>query len=306
MRTALSLLGRWLLLSLAHLVLFTVGSQLFRPVVPGGALDPSQQGAALLGLVGMALVDSALVLAVVRTSRLRGWRLMALVAGVFWFVKTLTSQIEAVYFMPNVSVPMLPSLLMMTVPLSLGLAPLAVWLGGRAKADAVDEAPGLAPLPMSGTEAWWKAALLSAVVYPVLFFAAGWFVAFRSEELRAFYGGAHGDTVFTHYAYVFGHDPFLYPLEALRGALWVGAAVLLLRSTKGPWWVGTLFVALWFALVQNDVHFIPNPLMTADIRFHHFMETASSNFVFGWCIGWLLHRSHAAARRLPHGPPAHA
>lgn len=306
MKRALVNVGRWLLLSLAHVVLFTVGSQVFRPVVPGPALDASQQSAALVGLVAMGLVDSALVLAVVRNSRLRGWRLMVLIAGVFWFVKTLTSLIEAEYFMPNVSGPMLPSLLLMTLPLSVGLAPLAVWLGGRAKASDLDGAPGFAPLPMSAAEAWWKTALLSAVVYPVLFFAAGWFIAFRSEELRTFYGGAHGDTLFAHYAYVFGHDPFLFPLEVLRGALWVAAAVLLLRSTRGPWWLGTLLVALWFALVQNDVHFIPNPLMTPDIRLHHFVETASSNFVFAWCIGWLLHRSHAPARRQPHGPPAHA
>ena len=47
---------------------------------------------------------------------------------------------------------------------------------------------------------------LSALVYPALFFSAGWFVAFRSEAVRAFYGGIHGDTIFSHVAWVFTHD----------------------------------------------------------------------------------------------------
>ena len=294
-------LGRLLLLALGYVVLFTIGTLFVPPVEQSEDLRLQAVEALLI----VALVDSALVLAVVRTSRLHGVKLILLVAGVFYVVKTVSSQIEALYFVPNVTGPMLPWLLTMTVPLALGLAPLAVWVGGRLRGGPLDEAPGWVPLPMGEDQAWVKGALLSAAVYPVLFFAAGWFIAFRSPEVRTFYGGVHGSDVLSHYAWVFSHDPLLYPLEVGRGALWVAAALPLLRTTRGAWWVGALHVALWFSLVQNDVQLMPNHLMTPELRLHHFMEAAASNFAFAWVIGWLLSRSHAP-HPFAHGPMAPA
>jgi hypothetical protein len=301
MKTPLKLLGSWLLLTLVSTILFSLGGALFPPVEPF-SFTPAEQAESLRGMVLMSAIDAALLLLLVRTSRLSGLRLMLLTAGAYYFVKTVTSQIEAVYFMPNVTGPMLPALLAMTLPATLGLAPLAVLLGGRLRRSALDETPGLAPLPMGKGEAWLKVGVLSALVYPALFFLAGWFIAFRSDALGAFYGGPQGPTFFSHLAVVFSKDPFIPVLEMLRGALWVGCAYLILQSTKGPWWLGALQVALWFALLQNDVHLLPNPLMTAEIRLFHFLETGSSNFLFGLCIGWLLSRSHAS-RVEPLSPP---
>jgi hypothetical protein len=104
---------------------------------------------------------------------------------------------------------------------------------------------------------------------------------------------------------VFRADPLIYPFEVLRGAMWVAAAWLMLRTTRGPWWQGALLVGAWFALVQNDVHLLPNPLMAPQIRAYHFVETATSNFVNALCIGWALSRSHcrpcAESRAAPTG-----
>jgi hypothetical protein len=283
MKTFSKRLGAWLALTVAGGALFLLGTTLFPPPVPV-TFTPEEQAASALGVLVMAAIDAALILALVRGSRLSGWRLVLLVGGAYYFVKTLTSQLEAIWFMPNVTGPMLPSLLAMTVPATLGLAPLAVWLGGRWRASPGEA--GVRPLPMGKGEAWLKVGLLSALVYPALFFAAGWFIAFRSEALVAFYGGLRGDTFFSHLGAVIRSDPMVLGLEVVRGALWVGCAVLVLQSTRGPWWVGTLLVALWFALLQNDVHLLPNPLMAKEIRLFHFLETASSNFVFAWLIGW--------------------
>jgi hypothetical protein len=40
--------------------------------------------------------------------------------------------------------------------------------------------------------------------------------------------------------------------------------------------------------VENDVHLLPNPLMPAAVRQMHFIETASSNFLYGLLTAWLL------------------
>ena len=183
---------------------------------------------------------------------------------------------------------MVPNLLLSTLPLTLGFAPLAVFLGGRARPGPLDATPGFSPWPMGRAELIGKVLLLSVAVYPALFFLAAEYIAFRSAEVRAFYGELQG---------TMPAAPAVYRLECLRGALWVVAAATMLRSTRGTWWVGTLRVALWFALVQNDVLILPNPLMTEEIRAYHFAETTLSNLVFALCIGWLLGRSHLRSPR---------
>jgi hypothetical protein len=83
---------------------------------------------------------------------------------------------------------------------------------------------------------------------------------------------------------VFINDPGLYFFQVLRGLLWVGLAVLVIRSMKENTWKIALFVAVLFAILMNDSLFMPNPLMPDAIRWTHFIETASSNFIWGWTI----------------------
>jgi hypothetical protein len=57
---------------------------------------------------------------------------------------------------------------------------------------------------------------------------------------------------------------------------------------KGPWWEAGFAVALLFAVVMNSQLLLPNPLMPLDVRMVHLVETASSNFLFGWLIVLVL------------------
>jgi hypothetical protein len=54
-------------------------------------------------------------------------------------------------------------------------------------------------------------------------------------------------------------------------------------------------VALLLAIPMNIGHILPNALIpSASVRLSHLIETASSNFVFGLVIVWLLHRQHVS------------
>jgi hypothetical protein len=46
--------------------------------------------------------------------------------------------------------------------------------------------------------------------------------------------------------------------------------------------------------------------MPAAVRQAHFIETASSNFIFGMLLFWLLHRSHRSLQDLFGGHPKEA
>jgi hypothetical protein len=49
-----------------------------------------------------------------------------------------------------------------------------------------------------------------------------------------------------------------------------------------------LAIGLLFAVVMNAQLLLPNPYMPEPVRLAHLIETASSNFIFGVLIGWLL------------------
>jgi hypothetical protein len=132
-------------------------------------------------------------------------------------------------------------------------------------------------------------AFLAAVVYPALFFAAGYLIAWQSPAVRSFYTGSTALAgPVEHFSTLLRADPWVYPFEAFRGLLWVGASLALLRTTRWPWWWATLCVALAFCFVQNDLHLLPNPLMPAAVSQVHFIETGASNFLFAFIIGWVL------------------
>jgi hypothetical protein len=57
--------------------------------------------------------------------------------------------------------------------------------------------------------------------------------------------------------------------------------------TKGKWWESGLAVALLFAVMTSQL-LLPNPLMPAEVRMAHLVETATSNFLFGWLVVLIL------------------
>jgi len=41
-------------------------------------------------------------------------------------------------------------------------------------------------------------------------------------------------------------------------------------------------------VVMNSQLLLPNPLMPQEVRMVHLLETATSNFLFGWFVVWVL------------------
>jgi hypothetical protein len=87
---------------------------------------------------------------------------------------------------------------------------------------------------------------------------------------------------------------WILPFQAVRGLIWAALALPIIRMTKGAWWEAGLAVSLLFGLLMSALLITPNDLMPPAIRFGHFFELLSSNFVFGWIVVALLHRHHAS------------
>lgn len=289
----LLLILKIILLTIVMFILFIIGTSLvgFGPEnmqTMNEADAAAEQGMAALNLLVVCGIDVLILVWFILRSRLSGFHLVLVTALLYYSIKTFMSQIEAWYFMSNITPEMLPKLFLMSVPVALFFPLIAVPILGKFRKDHTNKNDQKNQLLMSAVDWIWKTALLAVVVYPLLYFGFGYFIAWRNPELRAFYHGTDPGNIFAHMANVFSTDPWLYFFQILRGLIWVALAVIIIRSMRDSAFKMALFVAIIFSLLMNDSLLIPNPLMPSDIRWTHFIETTSSNFIWGWLVVTLL------------------
>ena len=262
-------------------------------VVVSGALlstprqqpTPSEAGATLLALLAVSLINAAVWTYVVLRSRWSGWKLIATVFFVFYGVSTLMPQIETAYFVTGLPPGMLPRLFIAGLIMAAVFSPLAVLILGKARSQTNQSHPLSASI---------LKLLLIAIAYVVMYFTFGYFIAWKSEAVRAYYGGHDPGNFIAHISSLLRTEPLLFLLQVVRGMLWAALAVPVIKMMKGEWWEAGLAVALLFAMTSSLL-LIPNPLMPAEVRMAHLVETGTSNFLFGWLVVLLLRQKTTAA-----------
>ena len=292
-RSLLKWILRFLSLLVLFIVFFMIGSMAVVGVMP--ALATSEPGLvpATSGLLIVALADLLVIAALILTSRWSGWKLAASLALAYYGAVTFVMQIETKYFLSSITVgpQLLPRLFLMGIPTAFLFMPLAVWVLRKGRA-AASTSPN--PALVMPVQQWiWKLAII-AVVYLVLYWGAGYFIAWQNPDLRAFYVQPGAALPFlTHTANTLRHDPMLFPFQVLRALLWVLCALPVIHGSRvNPWWTA-LLVGLLLSVPQNIGHIMANPLLPiASVRLSHMIETASSTFIFGTIVVWLLHREH--------------
>ena len=278
---------------------FVIGSMAVAGVIPASAdMEPGlvSEGS---GLLIVSLACLFVITALILTSRWSGWKLALSLAFAYYGAVTFLMQIETWYFLSAITVgpQLLPRLFLMGIPPAFVFIPLAVWILGKGHAPA-DDSPN--PTLVMPARQWvWKLAAI-ALAYLILYWGAGYFIAWQNPELRAFYGQP-GDAVpfFASIANTLSNDTMLFPFQILRAMLWTLCALPVIRGSRFNVWWTALLVGLLFSVPQNIGHILPNPLIPiASVRLSHMIETALSTFLFGVIVVWLLHREHRSLRDL--------
>ena len=246
----------------------------------------------LVALLAVCFLDTLVLTYIILRSRWTGWRLMATVFFVFYGVMTFMSQIESVVF-HILPAGVLPRLFLMGVLVAAPFSLLAVLVLGKGKAEPATIKEPNSRLLMPANEWAWKLAVI-AVAYMLLYSTFGYFIAWRNPAVQAYYGGIDEGSFLAHMKAVFTTAPWLEPFQALRGVLWALVALPVIRMMKGRWQETAIAVGLLFAVLMNSQLLLPTPLMPESVRMTHLVETASSNFIFGCLIVWLLHRHHSS------------
>jgi hypothetical protein len=210
---------------------------------------------------------------------------MSAVFFVYYGVATFMSQIESVVFLTRLPSGTLPRLFLMGALIAAPFSALAVFILGKRKAETVDTEPN-PRLVMAGSEWAWKLVVI-ALAYLILYFTFGYFIAWRNPAVREYYGGIDEGGFVGQLGRVLRNTPWLPPFQIVRAMLWVALALPIIRMLKGQWPETALAIGLLFA-VMNAPLLLANPYMPEPVRMAHLAETASSNFIFGVFIGWLL------------------
>ena len=267
--------------------------------VVGFASDPravEQTGSSTLLLLAVCLLQVMVMAHLILRSRWTGWRLVAAVFFIFYGVTTFMPQIESVVFLTRLPPGTVPRLFLMGVLIAAPFSALAVLILGKRQADTVDTEPN-ARLIMPPNEWAWKLVVI-AIVYVILYFTFGYFVAWRHPGVAEYYGGVDPGSFVAQMKTVLRNTPWLVPFQILRAMCWVALALPVIRMLKGKWPETALSIGLLFAVVMNAPLLLPNPYMPESVRMAHLVETASSNLIFGVIIGWLLTRHDSEEQRV--------
>jgi len=297
MKTALVTAIRLAALAVLYFICFAAVSAAVLPTPSDAQPAPAETGATLAALWAVSFLNTAVLAYVIVRSRRSGWELVLTIFFILYGVTTIMPQIETAFFLTRLPPGMLPRLFLSGALIAALFSPLAVLLLGKRSADRTED-KGPPRLKMPAGE-WVGKLSLIVIAYVVIYFTFGYFIAWKSAAVRAYYGGSDPGSFPAQMSSVVRDTPLLLPLQAVRALLWAAIAVPVIRMMKGRWWEAGLAVALLFAVVMNSQLLLPNPLMPREVRMVHLLETASSNFLFGWLMVLVLR-----GRRPSGGEPA--
>ena len=293
----------WILRLCLLVILFNIffigGSLAVSGLIPDIKSEPGLV-APETALMIMGIVNTLLIIALIKSSRWSGFKLALGLSFSYYGVVTFMMQIETWYFLSDITVgkQLLSRLFLMGMPVAFVFIPLSVWILGKWKATAEEISPN--PILEMPIKQWvWKFAAI-ALSYLLLYWCAGYFIAWQNPELRAFYGSPGPALPFVaHTLHTLMNDPWLFLFQIFRAILWTVFALPIIFSSRFNAYWTAIILGLLLSVPQNIGHILENPLMPiASVRISHMIETASSTFIFGLIIVWLLHRRHSSIKDL--------
>lgn len=266
MRQGATWAGRTILLWIA-MALGTILAGMAIPSVP----HPGAPDGPLNVLTAVAVVNAlgALVVAGLASNlTVGGWRKAMILAAAVFALETGLSWIEATAF---------------NAFLRLSSAELGAMLAtGAIRAVVAGVAAALLwprPAPGAPEAPRWAWLVPVAGLYALLYFAAGFFVAWSSEAVRTYYAGGVGIDV-----------AGLLGLQLGRGLLWAGLAAGLAATLRGRALTAGLWTGAAFAVLMTAPLLSPSAIMPWPVRQTHLIEVMLSNAVFGVLAVLVLRR----------------
>ena len=230
-----------------------------------------------------AVTVAALSAVAIRTEW-RGWKLGVAVAAIPAVI-TFIDGIEGSVFLRNLHIDW-PRIYLMTTIAVLLSVPVWMSLFGRRGDNPQEHFHPIVSRSLG--ERIWKF-IVCDFSYIALYFVAGTIIF---PYIKGFYATQTIPSM-----------PTLLSLQLLlRGPAFMMVCLLLVRMLGMPRLSGALAVGAIFTLLSGVAPLLmPNPYFPDSVRWMHFMEVTSSNFVFGAIVGWLWGQPrHGESHMLAH------
>ncbi len=240
------------------------------------------------------LCAGAAISLMILRSRWSGWKLsLAMFAAVYGF-SCVVNAVDAEAFLSGKVFPELIRDWLLQSAITAALcAPLSVLILGKWRTE--QSAPETPPWPGIPAALWKTAVIVVAFVFFYMLF--GYFVAWRNPALRLYYGGPEYASFLDALKGNWLHAPWIYPLTAFRGLLYLAFAFPLVRMLRGSRWQSAVTLA-FFLSAWTTALLLPNPLMPPTVAHSHFVETLGFSIVMGALMGEMLAETKTAAAAL--------
>lgn len=255
----------------------------------GGAEGQETDGGSVAGIFFIVCLVQTVVLSyVIIRSRWYGWKLVGAVFLAMYGLMTIVTQIESIVFLGS-QLPegMVGKIFVMGAVAAGIFSPAAVLVLGKMKRPS--EERGLEGRTVMPASEWlWTLGAIGGA-YVILYLVFGYFVAWKVEAVREYYGGTDPGNFFSQVMVIWEEAPWMFGLQFFRGLLFAGFALALILTFGGGRLEAAFAAGLLFSVWTVQL-LLPNPFMPATVSMVHLVETAPSNFIFGFLAGWLLSR----------------
>jgi hypothetical protein len=244
------------------------------PAIADGPLTLQQAFLVVSGLVAVTMA------AVAATARVRGWRLFVLLFAAYFLISSAMMQLETLWFNDSLKLPLKAvGQITATSAVAAVVTALAGALLFWPKASSAE------PVPASLT----RRVALMALIYVVLYYGAGFFIAWQSAAVRAYY--SNGVNI-----------PFVPTVlfQVVRGTLWAIIALAVVTRLKGSLMRRALVMGALFSVMTAAQLLYPTSFFPWAVRSAHLVEVGLSEFVYG-IVATLVLLAGAAKRPLTDG-----
>ena len=274
---------KFILCILVYAIVF-IASNALMPFSQGfKELAASGNSAGILFILVFAAWVCFTVFFIIRNTPWNGIKLFINIVFVVFFIQSLMTQIETMFFSHAFSA--FPKLDIVFVTLA-GLFPVLVVVLLLVKFfQNKDSAFEMNKIRIKST--FIRLGVIG-VIYLFVYMIFGYFVAWQFEELRIFYTGSPeklsfwGQTVNN-----FKTNPIIFPFQIIRGILF-GAAIIPIRNIVNKSKIIFITSVCLLYLCTAIQLIIPNALFPDMVRLAHLVEMSSSMLLFGIIVGNIL------------------
>jgi hypothetical protein len=304
MKTKIKKVFIWLGLSVLMMIFWIIGLVIGNMIFPSNLMelsaDSNSNSEPLFFLV--SALNTWVILYFIYNSRFKGWTLAGILFLITFGIQYFMSQIETIWFNESLKLPINGIWAIITggaiMYLLFSLA--GTWLTGKFSPSNEQKAGQNKAhfLPMLK-----RIILLAVVVWPMVYFLAGYLIAWQFTEVRLFYSETSEMESFFSIMKE-NVSSGLYFFQIFRGIFWILIAYLVLSAVQGLRFHKGIILGLLFAILGSSGLLLPNPVMPYMVRMAHLIETAPSSFIWGFIIARVLgefigNEQNESARNIP-------